>query len=415
MQQEDVENAYKIIKSYVTHTPLQYDEYLSQKYNCNLYLKREDLQKVRSFKLRGACYSILQTPEKQRQKGVVCASAGNHAQGVAWTAHHLKIPAAIFMPVTTPKQKINQVKFFGKENVSIELVGDTFDATAEAAEKYCHKKNLTFIAPFNDLNTMAGQGTLAKELLDDAIQADLKFDYLFCTIGGGGLISGVGAYTKGVSPTTKIIGVEPLGAASMKEAFAANYPVPLKKMDKFVDGAAVKKVGNLTFANANKYVDQLTTVPEGHVCTTVLELYDREAIVAEPAGALSISALDNYKTKIEGKNVVCILSGGNNDIERIPEIKERSLIYEGKQYYFIVKFPQRPGALKEFVTEVLGIGDDITKFEYTKKMNKETGPVLIGIRLGKVKQINDLKKRMRIFDPNYIDLQQNKILYEMMV
>ena len=267
---------------------------------------------------------------------------GNHAQGVAWTAHHLKIPATIFMPITTPKQKIIQVKFLGQDDVAIKLVGDTFDASAEAARAYCKQNNLTFIASFDDLDTMAGQGTIAKEIFMDAKEKQIDVDYLLCAIGGSGLISGVSAYTKAVSSLTKVVGVEPDGAASMNAAFKAGRPVALPKMDKFVDGVAVKKVGELTYANAKKNVDQLLKVPEGRVCTTILELYNKEAIVAEPAGALSVSALDKLKNEIEGKTVVCVVSVGNNDIGRMQEIKERSLIYEGKQCYFIVEFPQRP-------------------------------------------------------------------------
>lgn len=410
-----VETAYKVLQPIITQTPLQYDAYLSQKYHCQVYLKREDLQIVRSFKLRGAYYAIAQTPEEVRKKGVVCASAGNHAQGVAWTCHQMQVPAIIFMPTTTPKQKIEQVRFFGKKQVTIKLIGDTFDAAAAAAQEYCQQNNLTFIAPFNDLKTMAGQGTIAVEIFKAAKKAELEVDYLFSAIGGGGLISGVAAYTKAVSPQTKVIGVEPAGAASMAAAFELGHPVTLATMEKFVDGAAVKTVGELTYLNAKNYVDQLTTVAEGHVCTTILELYSKEAIVAEPAGALSVSALDNFKDELVGKTVVCVISGGNNDIGRMQEIKERSLVYEGEQRYFVVNFPQRPGALKEFVNQILNPDDDITKFEYTKKVNRGKGPVLIGVRLGNRNNTASLQARLHDFDPHYIDLKENQMLYEMMV
>lgn len=415
LKKENVQQAYDVLKSVVRHTPLQYDAYLSQKYDCQVYLKREDLQVVRSFKLRGAYYGITQLSEEKRKKGVVCASAGNHAQGVAWTCKKMGIPAVIFMPTTTPKQKIEQVKFFGKGYATIQLIGDTFDDSAKAAQKYCQQESLTFIAPFNDLQTMSGQGSLAVEIYQDMVKDGIQIDYMLSAIGGGGLISGISAYMKAVSPQTKIIGVEPNGAASMAEAFKVGHPVTLQTMDKFVDGAAVSTVGDLTYLNAHEYVDQLVTVAEGHVCTTILELYNKEAIVAEPAGALSVSALDNISSEIVGKTVVCVVSGGNNDIGRMQEIKERSLVYEGEQLYYVVNFPQRPGALKEFVNQILNAADDITKFEYTKKVNRGKGPVLIGIQLGKRENVAQLQRRLSAFDPQYIDLKENQMLYEMMV
>lgn len=415
LTQADVEKAADVLDGVVTHTPLQYDTYLSQKYDCNVYLKREDLQLIRSFKLRGAYYAIVQTPPEVREKGIVCASAGNHAQGVAWTCHKLDIPATIFMPTTTPKQKIEQVKFFGQSQTTIKLVGDTFDEAAQAAAAYCEQQEMKFIAPFNDLHTMAGQGSVAVELFKDAKADDLKIDYLFSAVGGGGLISGISAYTKAVSPDTKVIGVEPTGAASMQAAFKVGHPVALKTLDKFVDGAAVKTVGELTYLNAHEYVDELMTVPAGHVCTTILELYGKEAIVAEPAGALSVSALDEYQGDLTGKTVVCVISGGNNDIERMQEIKERSLLYEGKQLYFLVNFPQRSGALREFVNHVLLPNDDITRFEYTKKVNRGRGPVLIGVLLGDVKNQPQLIENLSKFDPNYLNLKDNASLYAMLV
>ncbi|CAK8053701.1 threonine ammonia-lyase IlvA [Eupransor demetentiae] len=407
--------AYQVLKKVVKHTPLEYNPYLSQKYDCRVYLKREDLQEVRSFKIRGAYYAIMETPADQRQKGVVCASAGNHAQGVAWTSHQLNIPSVIFMPTTTPKQKVDQVKFFGQENAKIQLVGDTFDAAQAAAFEYCDEHHLTFIPPFDDLRTMAGQGSLAVEIFNDAKDEDLDVDYLLTAVGGGGLISGVGAYTKSVSPQTKLIGVEPAGAASMDLAFKESHPTTLESVDKFVDGAAVKTVGQLTYQNAKQTVDQLVAVPEGQVCSSILELYSKCAIVAEPAGALSVAALEGLKDELQGKTVVCVVSGGNNDIDRMQEIKERSLIYEGYQLYFLVNFPQRAGALKYVVNQVLQDGDDINRFEYTKKMNRAKGPVLIGVQLGCLENKAPLLQNLAEFDPHYINLEENHSLYEMLV
>ncbi len=407
--------AYEVLKPIVRHTPLQFSAYLSQKYGCNVYLKREDLQAVRSFKIRGAYYAISQVPADVRQRGVVCASAGNHAQGVAWTSAKMAIPATIFMPVTTPKQKVDQVKFFGGDNVTIELTGDTFDEANSAALVFCEQHNQTFIAPFDDLNTMAGQGSLAVEVFNDAAENGTNVDLLFAAIGGGGLMSGISTHAKAVSPQTTVVGVEPSGAASMAKAFAVGHPQVLNSVDKFVDGAAVQKVGQLTYATCQDNVDRLIEVPEGLVSTTILDVYTKLALVAEPAGALSIAALEVYKDHLAGKNVVCVVSGGNNDINRMQEIEERSLIHEGLQHYFVVNFAQRAGALRQFVSEVLNPDDDITKFEYTKKINSAEGPVLIGVRLGEAKNLNQLLSRLSDFDANYINLQENQMLYRMLV
>lgn len=410
-----VDEAYEVLKDVVTETPLQYDLYLSQKYQCNVYLKREDLQKVRSFKLRGAYYAIKQTPHDQLKNGVVCASAGNHAQGVAFTCHEMKVAATIFMPTTTPQQKISQVKFFGGEEVSVKLIGDTFDASAKAAKDYAKTNNQAFIDPFDDINIMAGQGTVATEIFNEAKKSEFQVDYLFAAIGGGGLISGVSTYTKVVSPTTAVIGVEPLGAQSMRAAFNEGKPVMLESVEKFVDGAAVKQVGELTYNHTLEYVDDLLAVDEGQVCTTILELYTKQAIVVEPAGALSVSGLELMKDDIKGKNVVCIISGGNNDINRMEEIEERSLIFEGLKHYFVINFPQRPGALREFVTDILGPDDDITRFEYTKKVNRGTGPVILGILLKEKEELPNLLKKISAFDSNFIDLKNNSSLYALLV
>ncbi|MGM0213019.1 threonine ammonia-lyase IlvA [Enterococcus sp. AZ109] len=415
VKDSDVRTAYQLLKNAVTHTPLQYDRYLSEKYQANILFKREDLQKVRSFKLRGAYYAIKKLSSDQLKKGVVCASAGNHAQGVAYTCHELNTQAAIFMPSTTPNQKVSQVQFFGGDNVEIFLIGDTFDASATAARKYCEENNMTFIDPFNDPNIIAGQGTLALEMMTDAEREGFKPDYVLAAIGGGGLISGVSSYVKNTSPTTKVIGVEPAGAPSMQAAFDNDGPVELAEIDKFVDGAAVKKVGEITYTHTNKYVDGLVTVEEGLVCSTILEMYGKQAIIAEPAGALSVAALEPLKDEIKGKTVICIISGGNNDINRMAEIEERSLMYEGLKHYFVVSFPQRPGALKEFVTEVLGPDDDITRFEYTKKINRGAGPVILGILLKRKEDLPALLKNIEQFDPNYIDLSENQTLYGLLV
>lgn len=394
------------------HTPLQKNDYLSEKYGANIYIKREDLQHVRSFKLRGAYYKIKKIEDEARNAGVVCASAGNHAQGVAYACAQLKIQASIFMPQTTPKQKIDQVRMFGREYVEIILAGDTFDDSAESALSYCEEHGKIFIHPFDDFDVIAGQGTVAVEIMNDMEE---PIDYVFGSIGGGGLMSGVSAYIKNLSPTSKIIGVEPAGAGSMKAAFAEGGAVALDWIDKFVDGAAVKCVGHHTYDVCRRYLDDIVLVPEGKVCTTILDLYNKHAIIAEPAGALSVAALDFYKEEIKGKSVVVIISGGNNDIGRMQEIKEKSLIHEGLLYYFIVSFPQRAGALRQFLTSVLGPNDDITTFEYTKKNNKESGPALVGIELGDRAEYEGLLARMDEFGFKYKEVNNDIQLFGLLV
>lgn len=413
---KDVDNAYLRIKDVVKETPLQFDLYLSQKYDCNVYLKREDLQWVRSFKLRGAYNAISVLTSEAKEKGITCASAGNHAQGVAYTAKALNLKAVIFMPVTTPLQKVNQVKFFGSKNVKIILTGDTFDDCLKEALIYTEQNHMTFIDPFNNVDTIAGQGTLAKEILNQSSNDSITFDYLFAAIGGGGLISGISIYMNQYSPQTKIIGVEPSGASSMYESVVVqNKIVTLDHIDKFVDGASVARVGDITYDIAKKFVDDYIQVDEGAVCSTILDMYSKQAIVAEPAGALSVSALEQYKEKIKGKTVVCVVSGGNNDINRMKEIEERSLLYEEMKHYFILNFPQRPGALKEFVNDVLGPQDDITKFEYLKKTSQNTGTVIIGIQLKNHDDLNQLKINVHDFDPSNIYINENKMLYSLLI
>lgn len=413
---KDVDNAYLRIKDVVKETPLQFDLYLSQKYDCNVYLKREDLQWVRSFKLRGAYNAISVLTSEAKEKGITCASAGNHAQGVAYTAKALNLKAVIFMPVTTPLQKVNQVKFFGSKNVKIILTGDTFDDCLKEALIYTEQNHMTFIDPFNNVDTIAGQGTLAKEILNQSSNDSITFDYLFAAIGGGGLISGISTYMNQYSPQTKIIGVEPSGASSMYESVVVqNKIVTLDHIDKFVDGASVARVGDITYDIAKKSVDDYIQVDEGAVCSTILDMYSKQAIVAEPAGALSVSALEQYKEKIKGKTVVCVVSGGNNDINRMKEIEERSLLYEEMKHYFILNFPQRPGALKEFVNDVLGPQDDITKFEYLKKTSQNTGTVIIGIQLKNHDDLNQLKINVHDFDPSNIYINENKMLYSLLI
>ena len=412
---KDIVNAYNVLKGVVDYTPLDFDRYLSEKYGATIYLKRENMQKVRSFKIRGAYYAIYKLSEEEKKRGVVCASAGNHAQGVAFTCHDMKIPATIFMPVTTPQQKIGQVKFFGGSYVTIKLVGDTFDASAQAAQEYTKSEGLTFIDPFDDGNVQAGQGTVAYEIYEQAQEEGVVFDQIYVPVGGGGLIAGVSTYIKDVAPEIEVIGVEASGARSMRAAFDKGHPVKLEKIDKFADGIAVQKVVEQTYEVARKYVDQLIGVDEGLISETLIDMYSRQGIIAEPAGAASIAALEVVKDEIKGKTIVCIVSGGNNDINRMQEMEERALIYDGIKHYFVVNFPQRPGALREFVNNILGPNDDITRFEYIKRANKGTGPVLIGITLGNKNDYRALIDRLSAFDPSYINLHGNESLYNLLV
>jgi threonine dehydratase len=411
-QVEDIIIASHTIKDVISPTPLQYNHLLSERYDCQIYLKREDMQSVRSFKIRGAYNRIKKLSDEELKNGIICASAGNHAQGVAYSCHHLKINGKVFMPSTTPKQKVNQVKFWGKEHVEIVLVGDTFDDAYEKALECSLIENRTFIHPFDDPDVIAGQGTVAVELLNDCPET---IDYLFAAIGGGGLISGVGTYLRHFSPQTLLIGVEPEGAPGMKESIANGEVTTLTHIDPFVDGAAVKTVGSLTYSLCKDMVDEIVVVPEGKVCTTLLSLYNENAIVVEPTGALSIAALDQFAEEIKGKTVVCIISGGNNDISRMQEIKERSMIYEGLQHYFIVQFPQRPGALREFIDDVLGPNDDISHFEYTKKNNRETGPALVGIELKDKEDYFPLIERIKAKGFLYREVNKDSTLFQMLV
>ena len=407
----DINSAYEVLKPVVLKTPLQFHRKLSEKFGCEVYLKREDLQVVRSYKIRGAYNLIQSLTEEQRNRGIVCASAGNHAQGVAFSCKLLNIKGVIYMPAITPKQKINQVKMFGGNNIEIVLIGDTFDDCQAHALEYTSEHKKIFIPPFDHIKVMEGQGTVGKEILDE----QSNIDYVFVPVGGGGLCAGLGSYFQTYSPQTKIIGVEPQGAPSMKEALKAGKPVVLDSIQRFVDGASVKKVGDLTFKICKEVLADMLLVPEGKVSSTILQLYNEDAIVAEPAGALSIAALDQYGDRLKGKKVVCILSGGNNDIDRMQEIKERSLLFEGLKHYFIVRFAQRPGALKEFVNNILGPNDDIVRFEFIQKHNKETGPALIGIEVKSKEDFSSLIERMNSHKLNYTLVNQNENLFEYLV
>ncbi|MCF2874282.1 MULTISPECIES: threonine ammonia-lyase IlvA [unclassified Tenacibaculum] len=407
-----VEEAVATLEGVATVTPLLKNFIYSEKYKSSIYLKREDLQQVRSYKIRGAYNKISSISEEERRNGIICASAGNHAQGVAYACKKLKIHGTIVMPSPTPKQKVEQVKMFGGDYVDIELTGDTFDDAYKLAKHVCDTLGKTFVHPFDDEKIIEGQATVGLEIIK---QFETPINYVFVPVGGGGLASGLSSVFKQLSPTTKIIGVEPEGAPSMKTSIVENKNVRLDKIDKFIDGAAVQQVGNLTLDICKENLHDMITVPEGKVCQTILDLYNKEAIVVEPAGALTISALDFYAEEIKGKNVVCVISGSNNDITRTAEIKERALLYNKLKHYFIIQFPQRAGALKEFVIDVLGKNDDITYFEYSKKTSRENGPAVVGIELEKKSDLAPLIKRMksRNFYGEYLNDKPN--LFEFLV
>ncbi len=407
----DFNAATERLRKIVNRTPLTLNQNLSRKYKAKVYLKREDLQIVRSYKLRGA-YNMMSclSPEELR-RGVVCASAGNHAQGFAYSCKKMNVKGIVFMPIITPQQKVSQTKMFGEEAVEVILSGDNYDECSVAARQYTAENNMVFIPPFDNEKIIEGQGTVGVEIYEDLQDVD----YIFVPVGGGGLAAGVGTYFKTYSPKTKIIGTEPLGAPSMSEALKAGHPVTLETLDSFVDGAAVKRVGDLTFSICREVLHDMHLVPEGKICSTILKLYNEEAIVVEPAGALSIAGMDDYADQIEGKNVVCIVSGSNNDIDRMQEIKERSLQYEGLKHYFLIRFAQRPGALKEFLNDILGPNDDITRFEYIQKHNKETGPALVGIELKSRRDYDQLIQNLKTRKFSYTELNKNDDLFGYLV
>ena len=389
---ENVKKAAILLSDVALKTPLMRNENLVQKFSSNIVLKREDLQQVRSYKIRGAYNKIASLSQDQLNRGVVCASAGNHAQGVAFSCFKLKVKGVVFMPTPTPKQKIEQVKMFGGAFIEIVITGDTFDDASFSAKEYCADNKMSFVHPFDDEKVIEGQATIALEILE---QSKEEIDYLFLPVGGGGVAAGMSSIFNELSPNTKVIGIEPSGAPSMSTSLENGVNVKLDHIDKFVDGASVQRVGDLNFDLCQQYLSSMALVKEGEVCQTILDLYNKDAIVVEPAGALTIAALNQFKDEIQGKNVVCLVSGSNNDITRTEEIKERALLHANLKHYFIISFPQRAGALKEFVADILGPNDDITHFEYTKKHNRNMGPAVVGVELENSSTLDALQQRMK--------------------
>lgn len=393
---EAIQAAAKKLEGIASVTPLVKNARYSKQFGANIYFKREDLQEVRSYKIRGAYNKISSLNDSQIDKEIVCASAGNHAQGFALSCKLLKIKGTIFMPVPTPNQKIEQVQFFGEDFIEVVLIGDTFDDAYHAAIEESKRLKKTFIHPFNDEKVIEGQATVGLEIIDQAEAHPIN--YVFVPVGGGGLAAGLSSVFKLLSPQTKIISVEPKGAPAMLNSIRNNRNIELTSIDSFVDGAAVKRVGDLNFAICKETLHRVVEVDEGKICQTILDLYNKDAIVVEPAGALSLSALEQFSEEIKGKNVVCVISGSNNDITRTAEIKERALLHANLKHYFIVKFPQRTGALRDFVVDILGPTDDITHFEYTKKANRDNDVAVVGLELKSPNDLDPLITKMKQYN-----------------
>ena len=405
----DIDEAAQRISGVVLRSPLQFSERLSETTGANVYLKREDQQAVRSYKLRGAHNLLMQLSEEEIAAGVVCSSAGNHAQGFAMACRSMGIHGRVYVPGKTPKQKRDRIRHHGREFIELIVTGHTYDEAAAAALDDIARTGATLVPPYDDLRTMAGQGTIAAEILD---QLDDEPDLVIVPVGGGGCIAGITAYLAERTTNTSVLGVEPAGAAAMIAALAAGEPVTLEHVDQFVDGAAVSRAGTLTYAALAAAGDMvsITTADEGAVCTAMLDLYQNEGIIAEPAGALSVAALMEARHE-PGSTVVCVISGGNNDVSRYGEVLERSLVHLGLKHYFLVDFPQEPGALRRFLDTVLGPNDDITLFEYVKRNNRETGEALVGVELGSATDFDGLLARMRASDIHVETLEPGSPAY----
>ncbi|WP_208347125.1 threonine ammonia-lyase IlvA [Pseudaestuariivita rosea] len=410
---QNARSAEKEMRKVFPPTPVQHNAHLSARYGAEIWLKREDLSPVRSYKIRGAFNAMRKTlADDPSRTTFVCASAGNHAQGVAYMCRHFDVKGVIFMPVTTPQQKISKTRIFGGDNIEISLTGDYFDETLKAAQSFCTEKGAHFLSPFDDTDVIEGQASVAVELLE---QLPKPPDVIVLPVGGGGLSAGVFSYFKAIGGNTQLIFVEPRGGANFTAALRAGQPVALDRVDTFVDGAAVAKLGENTF-DVLKTVDptSILTVSEDRICATILEMLNIEGVVLEPAGALAIDVLQDIQQIIRGKTVVCVTSGGNFDFERLPEVKERSQRYLGLKKYFILRLPQRPGALKEFLN-MLGAQDDIARFEYLKKSARNFGSVLIGIETKNADNFKDLKERMTQAGFTYRDITEDELLSEFLI
>jgi threonine dehydratase len=409
-----VEAAARRLSGVVTVTPLERSARLSSVRDAEVWFKREDLQTVRSYKVRGAYNLIAQLDAGERSVGVVAASAGNHAQGVAYACASLGVPGRVFLPRTTPRQKRDRIAALGGEMVEIVLVGDTYDEASAAASTAAARFGATLVPAFDDPRTIAGQGTVVREVVEQLGRAP---DVLIVPVGGGGLLAGSVAWLGELHPRTRVIGVEPVGAACMAAALVAGHPVTLPEIDTFIDGAAVRRAGNVTVRIVAASAAEMVAVPEGRVCSEMLALYQSDGIIAEPAGALAPAVLGRPGAVeiTSGADVVCVLSGGNNDVSRYAEVIERALVYEELKHYFLVEFPQEPGALRRFLDEVLGPNDDITLFEYIKRSNRETGPALVGVELADPADLEGLLARMEAAPPRIERIEADSPLFRFLL
>ncbi|MDO5025186.1 MAG: threonine ammonia-lyase IlvA [Trueperella sp.] len=408
----DVVVAAQTLGQTVRRTPLEESPRLSKLTGRQVLLKREDMQVGRSYKVRGALNFIASLTEDDAARGVVCASAGNHAQGVAFACNRRQIKGTIFIPSTTPRQKRNRIADIGGNWITLEVQGTTFDEASEAAREFAEETGAIYVHPFDDPRTIDGQGTVVKEIFE---QAKVPPKTVVVPVGGGGLLAGTAIWVKQFYPETKVIGVEPAGAASMQLALESGGPQTLSELDNFADGTAVARAGDLTYEIAKKFVDQIVIVPEGEICSEMLQLYQVEGIITEPAGALAMAALHGYLGELPDGPVACIVSGGNNDVSRYDDIVERAMIHEGFRHYFLVTFPQRPGALRGFLDSVLSEGEDIIQFEYTKKNNRETGPALVGIEIEDPHRLPALLERMDASDLQIEKLEPNSPAFAYML
>lgn len=416
-----IAQASDILSEVVEKTPVMLSERLSDLISVPVYLKREDMQKCRSFKVRGAYFRMSTLSEEERRRGVVCASAGNHAQGLAYACAQLKVRGTIYLPSNTPKQKRQRIETIGGDWVEQVIVDGTFDRANAQAQEAARHSGRTYVHPYDDPCTIAGQGTIAVELEEQVLSEAAA---VLVPVGGGGLLSGIATWIRSRFPDIKIYGVEPTGAASMATAMEADQIVSLPTVDPFVDGTAVGRAGELPYSIVKELVDDILVVPEGAVCTEMLDLYHSDGVIAEPAGALASAAARMYFSDAEQRNellggkegaIVAIVSGGNNDMTRYAEIMERSLRHEGLRHYFLVTFPQQPGALRSFLEDVLGPGDDIVHFEYTKKNNRDSGPALVGIDLADREDITGLRARMEASPLHVEELRPDSEIYRLVI
>ena len=416
-----IAQASEILSDVVEKTPVMLSERLSDLISVPVYLKREDMQKCRSFKVRGAYFRMSTLSEEERRRGVVCASAGNHAQGLAYACAQLKVRGTIYLPSNTPKQKRQRIETIGGDWVEQVIVDGTFDRANAQAQEAARHSGRTYVHPYDDPCTIAGQGTIAVELEEQVLSEAAA---VLVPVGGGGLLSGIATWIRSRFPDIKIYGVEPTGAASMAASMEADQVVSLPSVDPFVDGTAVGRAGELPYSIVKELVDDILVVPEGAVCTEMLDLYHSDGVIAEPAGALASAAARMYFSDPGQRNellggkegaIVAIVSGGNNDMTRYAEIMERSLRHEGLRHYFLVTFPQQPGALRSFLEDVLGPGDDIVHFEYTKKNNRDSGPALVGIDLADREDITGLRARMEASPLHVEELRPDSEIYRLVI